>query len=324
MIIYQELNKTFLDLDAYRSYCVKQYRKNQKIKNDLQNIIQWADENYISEKRIPRDSKKLAQLEVLSLYRKRFRKLPRSIGSLTQLRYIEILYNGILEELPDEIGNLKNLISLSVPDNNLTFLPKSIGNLTQLEYLNIGRNTLLHHFPEVICNLRQLKELHCYLCRITTIPQSIGNLNQLVKLNLKQNHLTKLPDSIDSLTNLEELILRDNYLTELPENIGNLTQLRKLDIYDTWLQSLPESILNLNKLEHFYPFETRIKSKKLPQYFFTSKKEWAQIFIRCVKYQEGKRLSASFLKPKQIISKIVMDLVRKGEKIEIKKRRNNM
>ncbi len=64
------------------------------------------------------------------------------IKLFTGFPQLEVLHiEGILKNIPEEIGNLKNLKFLSIPDNpHLKSIPESLVNLPDLEVINI-RNT---------------------------------------------------------------------------------------------------------------------------------------------------------------------------------------
>lgn len=64
-----------------------------------------------------------------------------------------------LTELPPEIGNLVNLQSLNLSNNELSNLPPEIGNLNNLVYFNLN-NSQLSSLPVEIGNLTNLRELH--------------------------------------------------------------------------------------------------------------------------------------------------------------------
>jgi leucine-rich repeat protein SHOC2 len=128
------------------------------------------------------------------------------------------LYQHQLDNLPDSIGNLTDLVSLRLVDNRLTSLPDSIGNLTKL------------------------RELRLYKNQLGNLPASIANLQNLTYLSLSLNRLTVFPESITELTNLTELLLNGNRLVVLPQSISKLTNLTCLDITGNPLMDL--SILN--------------------------------------------------------------------------------
>ena len=63
-----------------------------------------------------------------------------------------------LRVLPDSIGNLINLKSLDLGNNELTVLPDSLGNLTELKSLYLASNEL-SVIPDSIGSMTRLEEL---------------------------------------------------------------------------------------------------------------------------------------------------------------------
>ena len=62
---------------------------------------------------------------------------------ITRFKNLEMLHiEGMLSELADEVGELKNLQFISIPNNpNLVHIPESIANLPNLEVLNVKNNS---------------------------------------------------------------------------------------------------------------------------------------------------------------------------------------
>jgi Leucine-rich repeat (LRR) protein len=75
----------------------------------------------------------------------------------------------ILQEIPETIGNLKQLVTLKLDDNQLTTLPKTIGNLCNLEEFILSQNDF------------------------ESLPPCIGLLRKLNILNVDDNMLEELP-----------------------------------------------------------------------------------------------------------------------------------
>jgi hypothetical protein len=63
-------------------------------------------------------------------------KLPSSIGRFTKLHSLHL--EGIVDDIPKDIVNLKELVFLSLPNNpNLKELPKEVATLENLQVINL-------------------------------------------------------------------------------------------------------------------------------------------------------------------------------------------
>lgn len=94
--------------------------------------------------------------------------------------------------IPPDLGDLSQLIILSIHDNQLTgTIPEELGQLSNLQNLMLDDNRLSGQ-----------------------IPYALGSLSSLVKLRLSGNFFTgTLPFSLASLTNLDMLTFNDNDLS---------------------------------------------------------------------------------------------------------------
>lgn len=141
----------------------------------IKNLIKWADDLELEELRwevqprnidggfwvgFPRDPRKVIQLQGLNI---------QNLG---------------LSNLPQDLGNLKNLKKLWASENELKAIPKEICYLTLLEDVRFSDNI------------------------ITKIPDEIGNLKNLMILDLEGNKINYIPESIRELKKLERLDLR--------------------------------------------------------------------------------------------------------------------
>ncbi|XP_043705163.1 probable leucine-rich repeat receptor-like protein kinase At1g35710 [Telopea speciosissima] len=93
--------------------------------------------------------------------------------------------------IPDDIGKLKNLNTLSLSHNSINgSIPREIGNLKNLNQLFLGSNNLSGSIPATIGNLKNLSQLDLSNNMfIGSIPSEIGEMKQLVLLNLSHNKL---------------------------------------------------------------------------------------------------------------------------------------
>ena len=103
------------------------------------------------------------------------------VGSLEGIQYLHNLeslncfgQNNLLE-IPDTIGNLKNLKRIDIYESPITMLPDSICNLLNLTHISIERTNVI------------------------SLPDDIGNLTSLEYLNISYTKITELPDSIYTL-----------------------------------------------------------------------------------------------------------------------------
>lgn len=82
---------------------------------------------------------KLTLLKELEVQKNQLIEIPDSIGNLKQLPYLNLAIN-LIETLPTTIGDLRSLEMLNLLENKISFFPESIQKLNSLRYLNIKRN----------------------------------------------------------------------------------------------------------------------------------------------------------------------------------------
>ena len=132
-----------------------------------------------------------------------------------RVTHVYLVLNELSGEIPVELGNLTNLLLLSLWGNELSGeIPAELGNLTSLRELFLGLNELSGE-----------------------IPAELGDLTSLHYLFLAINELSgEIPVELGNLTNLQRLHLNDNELSgPLPLTLSALSQLALLDIQETML-----------------------------------------------------------------------------------------
>ena len=187
--------------------------------------------------------------------------IPNEIGDLTNLIELRIQNNELIGNIPAELGNLTNLTYLNIQNSQLTGnLPPEMGNLTSLEGLHLNSNDLTGNIPNTLGNLYNLVVVRLEFNEFTgNIPAELGYLGSLIKLNLHENNLTgDIPTELGSLSNLTNLRLQGNMLSgEIPTELGNLANLTILSLNENQLSGCyPLSLCNLN-LE-YYNFKDNI------------------------------------------------------------------
>ncbi|MBN3940473.1 COR domain-containing protein [Nostoc sp. NMS9] len=223
--------------------------------------------------------------------------LPPEFGQLTNLRSLN-LYNNQLSSLSPEIGQLTNLQSLNFNHNQLSSLPPKIGQLTNLRLLDLNNNRLSSLPPE-FGQLTNLQSLYLSSNQLSSLPPEIGQLTNLQTLHLFRNQLSSLPPEIGQLTNLQSLDLRRNQLSSLPPKFGQLTNLQSLYLENNQLSSLPPRFGQLTNLQTLYLSRNQLSN--LPP-------EFGQLTNLQFLYLENNQLSSLPLEIRQMSNLKKLDL----------------
>ncbi|MDY6896522.1 MAG: COR domain-containing protein, partial [Cyanobacteriota bacterium] len=153
--------------------------------------------------------------------------------------------------LSAEIGQLTNLQSLYLDNNQLSSLPAEIVQLTNLQFLHLSSNKLSSLSAE-IGQLTNLQSLYLDNNQLSSLPAEFGQLTNLQSLYLSENKLSSLPAEIVQLTNLQFLYLDNNQLSSLPAEFGQLTNLQSLHLSFNQLRNLPAEIVQLSNLQSLH------------------------------------------------------------------------
>lgn len=180
--------------------------------------------------------------------------LPVSVGNLSaSLEYFYAYSCGLQGTIPNEFGNLTNLLLLSLLGNQLTgSIPVTLVNSQKLQGLALSSNRISGPIPDTLCELQNLNGILLHENQITgAIPVCIGNLTALRSLSIGNNKLnSSIPAGLWQLSDLLELNLTSNFLTgSLPLDIGNLKVATLLDLSMNQLSGvIPTSVGNLQSL----------------------------------------------------------------------------
>ncbi|KAI3515557.1 hypothetical protein L1887_14457 [Cichorium endivia] len=141
---------------------------------------------------------------------------PKNISECSQYALEKLDLSGCLigtisePTIPETLGTLVNLRSIDLSASGLTGpIPESLGRLRFLEVLDLSRNRLTGPIPTFLGKLSKLdlsfNELN------GSIPESFGKLPALTDLYLEVNQLTgPIPASIGSLVSLQAFSVYSN------------------------------------------------------------------------------------------------------------------
>ncbi|KAH6901183.1 hypothetical protein BKA70DRAFT_1406049 [Coprinopsis sp. MPI-PUGE-AT-0042] len=173
-----------------------------------------------------------------------------ALGTPTSLKILWLDHSAF-RTIPDSLGELRWLETLSCSDNNLDQLPTSIGQLQKLETLDAHKNNLLE-LPFMVWNCASLHRINATSNRLggwhdpPIIHNSIEDDDLLVPHLVKEGSASS-PTSIGSLPplvhSLEQLYLAENILTH--ESVHTLMVFKELRVFNLSLNEIQELPPNL-------------------------------------------------------------------------------
>ena len=182
-------------------------------------------------------------------------EIPPELGNLVNLVTLSFVnVRSLGGEIPPELGNLTNLEVLRIIYNSVSGqIPPELGNLAKLKELTIRKNRLSGEIPPELGGLKDLEVLDLYVNELSgEIPRELGSMTNLRKLDLGHNNLGgEIPPELGRLANLEELLIFMNNLTgEIPAELGDLARLERMDLGGNELSgNLPPELGSLGNLE---------------------------------------------------------------------------
>ncbi|KAK7816653.1 receptor-like protein eix2 [Quercus suber] len=186
-------------------------------------------------------------------------QIPKFLGSMGSLRYLNLSGAGFEGLIPHQLGNLSNLHYLNLGDNgyynnNYYYYNLYVKNLQWLSGL-----PLLQHLDLSSADLSKASDWLQEINKLpsffenTSIPFWVFGLHNLVSLALSDNQFQgPIPVHLQNLTSLRHLDLSWNqFQGPILVHLQNLTSLRHLDL--SWNQfqgPIPVHLQNLTSLRH--------------------------------------------------------------------------
>ncbi|XP_049361159.1 probable LRR receptor-like serine/threonine-protein kinase At3g47570 [Solanum verrucosum] len=181
-------------------------------------------------------------------------QIPNEVGNLTNLIDLDLSNNNLIGSIPTSIQNLRNLQRLYLNINKLTgFIGDNLCKLQHVGVISLGQNQLSAAFPNCLGNVTSLREIYMDSNKLSSnIPTSLGNLKDLMVLDLSSNNMVgSLPPEIGNLKAANQIDLSMNQFSNgIPREIGGLQNLVHLSLRHNKLQgSIPDSMSNMVGLE---------------------------------------------------------------------------
>lgn len=176
----------------------------------------------------------------LYLYKNAFNLIPKSVGSLGDLRTLKFFGNEI-NLFPSEIGTMAGLENLQVKISSPGFGGLRLHKLKELKELELSKvppRPSSFQILSEIASLKCLTKLSVCHFSIRYLPSEIGCLKKLEYLDLSFNKMKNLPTEIGNLSELISLKVSNNKLVELPPALSSLQRLESLDVSNNRLTSL--------------------------------------------------------------------------------------
>lgn len=180
--------------------------------------------------------------------------LPSAMGSLSELRHVNLRNNKLYGSLPLELFEALGLQSLVLYGNSLSgSVPNVIGKLKYLQSLDLSQNLFNGSVPSSIVQCKRLKTIDLSQNNFTGfLPDGFGaGFVSLEKLNLSFNKFSgSIPSDMGNLSSLQGTVdLSHNLFSgAIPASLGNLPEKVYIDLtYNNLSGPIPQNGALMNR-----------------------------------------------------------------------------
>ncbi|XP_068639886.1 phytosulfokine receptor 1 [Aristolochia californica] len=172
--------------------------------------------------------------------------IPPWLGSLSNLKLLDLSWNQLGGSIPAWLGDLDNLFYLDLSNNSLSGeIPRNLAQMKSLISGNISLQDSTSNFPFFLKRNQSGKGLQynqigsfpptldlCYNNFTGPIWPQFGNLAKLHVFDLSHNHLSReIPEELSGMTSLELLDLSFNNLSgSIPASLAKLSFLSSFSV----------------------------------------------------------------------------------------------
>lgn len=236
--------------------------------------------------KIPHFIGSFQNLLVLDLSRNGVSEIPKQIGKLTRLRELLLSYNRI-QFVPEELSFCESLERLELAMNRgLNQLPDQLRNLKRLQHLDLSMNDF-SCMPDCVVGLPLLEWLDMGGNHLEFLPEDIHRMEKLHTLWLQRNQLERLPDSISRMASLDTLVLSSNRLRDIPPLMEDMSNLRFVNFRDNPLTldvTLPCRTTETNDAEEDDKDDREMFGREFMQMYIREarKRAYAVLNVHCI------------------------------------------
>uniref|UniRef100_A0ACD5ZSI9 Uncharacterized protein n=1 Tax=Avena sativa TaxID=4498 RepID=A0ACD5ZSI9_AVESA len=185
---------------------------------------------------IPEAYSNLTELTLIAMTGNRLTgQIPDWVLQHPKLEQVYFFTNALTGELPRKITAV-NLIEFDVSTNQLNGeIPQDIGNLKNLKLLFLYTNQLTGTIPASIATLPKLWDIRIFENKLSgELPQDLGKHSPLGNLEVCNNNLSgSLPESLCANGILFDIVVfNNNFSGELPKNLGDCVKLNNIMLYN--------------------------------------------------------------------------------------------
>ncbi|KAK1386967.1 receptor protein kinase-like protein ZAR1 [Heracleum sosnowskyi] len=177
-----------------------------------------------------------------------------SLGSLSQLRHVNLRNNKLFGGLPFELFRAQGLQSLVLYGNSLSeSVPFDIGKLSYLQNLDLSQNLLNGSLPSSLVQCKRLRSLVLSQNNFSGgLPDGFGiSLVSLEKLDISINRFSgPVPSDLGNLSNLQGTadLSHNLFSGSIPASLGNLPEKVYIDLtYNNLTGPIPQTGALINR-----------------------------------------------------------------------------